>query len=152
MHELKAKGLGDTVCLTIVGDGSYRRSLEQHAAGLNVQFLGFVTDPTHAYRNADVFISPTYGPEGLPLTSLEAMSHGLACILSDIDVNRQLADDGKCALLFRRGDAADLCAKLELCLQSRVVLAQLGAKAVDAIRTNYSAEAARTHYGHAIFE
>jgi glycosyltransferase involved in cell wall biosynthesis len=152
MHELNAKGLGGKVSLTIVGDGSYRQCLEQQAEGLNVQFLGFVTDPTQAYQNADVFISPTYGPEGLPLTSLEAMSHGLACVLSDLDVNRELADDGKCALLFRRGDAADLCAKLELCLQSRAMLARLGAMAVNAIDTRYSAEAAHAQYGRALLE
>ena len=51
---------------------------------------------------------PSMGPEGLPMTSLEAMAHGLPCIFSDLPVHHEITDHGKGAYLFRSGEVESL--------------------------------------------
>lgn len=95
--------------VTIVGDGSDRASLERLASDLpNVHFAGFKRDLNEFYEWADIFVMPSMGPEGLPMTSLEAMGRSLPCIFSDLAVHREITDDGKGAYLFRCGDAESL--------------------------------------------
>jgi len=65
--------------LHIVGEGTYRAELEKLSIGVPIQFHGFQSDPSRFYSNADIFINPSLGPEGLPIVSLEAMSYG--CLL-----------------------------------------------------------------------
>jgi glycosyltransferase involved in cell wall biosynthesis len=120
--------------LWIIGDGSYRAVLEEYAAGLNVRFYGFQSDPSPYLMAADIFIMPSLGPEGSSLAALEAMAHALPCLLSDLTVNQELSDSGKTALHFRCGDVDDLREKLEQLLddhQSRLHYAQLGYNRVE---------------------
>ena len=42
----------------------------------------------------------SYGPEGLPLVALEAMSHALPCLFSDLPVHSEIAENGRAAMLF----------------------------------------------------
>jgi glycosyltransferase involved in cell wall biosynthesis len=59
-----------------------------------------------AYRAADVFIGPTLREEGFGLPTLEALSCGVACLLSDTPGNREIA--GEAATYFQEGDAQGL--------------------------------------------
>lgn len=135
------------VSLTVVGDGTYRQFLEREAEGLDVKFVGLQQDPSRFYEEADLFINPTLGPEGLPIVGLEAMSHGLPCILSDLPCNKELAEGGKhAALLFRRGDSADLRSKMEIFISSPQVSERYGRTARRLIEEKYSVEVARCSY------
>ena len=77
---------------------------------------GFIDDKTilaNLYHNAYLYVLPST-LEGMPLTLLEAMSHGCACLTSDIrecvDVLRKHGDT------FRTGDVEELRRKLqEIC-------------------------------------
>jgi glycosyltransferase involved in cell wall biosynthesis len=105
--------------LTVVGEGGYRPELEKMASDMpNVRFAGFQRNLESFYDNADIFVMPSMGPEGLPMVCLEAMGHGIPCVFSDLGVHREITDDGKAAYLFRRGDAASLLAGLRLILDS----------------------------------
>lgn len=76
------------VSLTIVGDGSYRSTLQRCAAksdvGNRVNFLGYrrSSELPEIYREHDVFIFPSLHDSG-GIALLEAMSHGLAPICLD---------------------------------------------------------------------
>jgi glycosyltransferase involved in cell wall biosynthesis len=146
MRQLKEAGYRYEVSLTIVGDGNYRQELECQAKGLDVQFLGFIEDTSAAYQSAEIFVSPTYGPEGSSLVALEAMAHGLPCILSDIGVNRELTEGGKYALLFRRGDAADLRAKIEMCITCPELMQQYKRVALNIANTKHGPKVAHARY------
>lgn len=132
--------------LTVVGDGTSRAALEKQAAGLDVRFAGFAPDPTSFYENADVFIHPTQFPEGSSLVSLEAMAHGVPCILSDTPVNREIADDGKLGLLFSVGDAGDLARKLMSLIESPDRRKMYGERARALVETKHSPSVARASY------
>ena len=134
------------ISLTVVGDGTYRQALEREAEGLNVIFAGLQQDPSRFYKEADLFINPTLGPEGLPIVGLEAMSHGLPCILSDLPCNKEFAEDGSRALLFRCGDSADLRSKMEVFISSPELSERFGRTARQIIEEKYSLAVARHSY------
>lgn len=137
------------VWLTIVGEGPYRPELEKLAEGLPVTFEGFQRDSSAFYQRADVFVNPSLS-EGMSLTSLEAMSYGLPCILSDIPSNREVVGDQPAALLFRAGDATDLAAKLTMCLSCIGLLSSLGRGARSLVCARFCPEVSNTAYLRAL--
>jgi glycosyltransferase involved in cell wall biosynthesis len=146
MRQIKKRGCGFALTLTVVGEGEYRKELELLADGLDVYFAGLQKDVSRYYRDADIFIHPTYGPEGSSLVTMEAMACGLPCILSDLTVNRELSDDGRCALLFRVGDADDLCLKLESFISSPELRMTYRRRGYAMVQSRYSAETVRASY------
>lgn len=71
--------------LDILGEGPTRPTLEARARELpcQVNFVGFVTDPTPWFVEAELYVSPALS-EGQPIAVLEALGSGLPCLLSDI--------------------------------------------------------------------
>jgi glycosyltransferase involved in cell wall biosynthesis len=67
----------------VVGDGISRGELEEQARRLalaeRVTFHGFQKDPSQWYRQADLLVFPSW-LENFPVTMVEAMSHGVACL------------------------------------------------------------------------
>ena len=77
----------------IVGDGFYKSTLKSLTNNLKLNkkiiFSGY-TDNIYRYLNqSDIFILPSQGGEGLPVSLLEAMSVGLPCLVSNFneDIN-----------------------------------------------------------------
>jgi glycosyltransferase involved in cell wall biosynthesis len=136
----------DDVSLTVVGDGAYRCALEELAVGLDVEFVGFQSDPTLYYDAADICVMPSLGPEGLPLVALEAMSHSLPCLFSDLPVHSEITDNGRAALLFRSGDIDDLREKLLTLIDCRSRRAQYSQNAYRIIESKYHVSIARQAY------
>ena len=132
--------------LSVLGEGSDRASLQSLAAGLNVRFCGFRPNPADYYRDADIFIMPSLGPEGLPLVTIEAMSHSLPCLLSDLAVHRELSGNGTTAMLFKCGDVLDLSSQLHTLLNSDSERKQYGEAAYEMVLRRHSPEVARAAY------
>jgi glycosyltransferase involved in cell wall biosynthesis len=68
-----------------------------------------------AYRASDLFLGPSRPEEGFGLPVLEALSCGVACLLSDTPGHREIAGDA--ALYFADGDPESLAAKLPEALE-----------------------------------
>ena len=134
------------VSLLVVGEGSYRRQLELWADQLDVQFLGFQSDPLRFYKDSTVFINPSLGPEGLPLVSLEAMAHGLPCLFSDLPVHREISLEGSAAALFACGNGDHLAEQLTLLLDSKSMRQQYSLAARQVVEHKYSVKAASGKY------
>ena len=87
----------------VAGDGPERDALEQQAKALSlddraVRFLGARTDVDDLLCAADFFVLPS-DTEGLPLSVLEAMSHGLPIVASRVGGIPELIDDNTHGLL-----------------------------------------------------
>jgi glycosyltransferase involved in cell wall biosynthesis len=149
LQAMRRLGTGNA-SLTIVGEGDFKENLERQAQGLPVKFAGFQKDTSSFYQETDLFINPTLGPEGLPLVSLEAMSYGIPCVLSDLPVHKEITNCGRTAVLFHCGDANDLCAKITLFLERPRLLESYGQAGADAVATKYSASGARVGYLEAL--
>ena len=73
----------------------------------------FGSDKDAFFRNADIFVFPTYYPnECFPLVLLEAMQQGLPCISTPEGAISSIIEDGKTGLLVKRQDANDLSKKI----------------------------------------
>jgi glycosyltransferase involved in cell wall biosynthesis len=132
--------------LIVVGDGSGMEGLKSLAAGMNVHFEGFQKELAVYYKRADIFVMPSLGPEGLPLVTIEAMSYGLPCVLSDLPVHEEVSRDGEAALLFKSGDGDSLRMQLQYLLDSESERRCYGDRAYREILLRHSPEVARMAY------
>jgi glycosyltransferase involved in cell wall biosynthesis len=132
--------------LRVLGDGSYRPTLEQMAQGLNVTFEGFQRDPGRFYEETDIFVMPSFGPEGLPIVTLEAMARGLPCIFSNLAVHQEITGQGRAALLFASGDSADLTQKLRAMVEQPTLRESYSREAHAIVSQKYGPESAARAY------
>ncbi len=126
--------------LAMIGDGSLRPEVERL-----VERLGLASSVTLAgaippdempawYRAVGVVLLPSLG-EGLSNTLLEAMSSGLAPVLSDIAEHRWLSEGGTSAVLVPPGDEVALANALAGLLDDPERCAELGRKALERARS-----------------
>lgn len=118
--------------LTVVGDGSQRRALEDQVQRLgwtdHIQFVGQRTDVERFYRAADMAIVPSRW-EGLGLAALEAMAAGCVVVAADVDGLREIIHHGTTGLLVsfdaaqQAGEAIDALIRQP---ERRAALAQAG--------------------------
>lgn len=104
-----------------------------------VLFTGFVTGDTLAelYSNAYCYVLPS-DVEGMPLSLLEAMSYGRACVTSDIpECADVLAGTG---VTFPRGDVGALRETLAGLLDDPIRARVLGDAALEHVTTTYDWE------------
>jgi glycosyltransferase involved in cell wall biosynthesis len=134
------------VRLTVLGVGSYRPQLEKLAEGLDVRFENFCANTAIFYDDADIFVNPSLGPEGLPMVSLESMAHGLPCIFSALPVHAEISNEGQAALLFEVGNVDALRSKLLLAIEDATLRERLSVHARAVVEARYSPEAARKTY------
>lgn len=136
------KALDTDVQLVIAGAASdtseYVEELKSLAKGdARIVFTGFVSgEPLEElYSNAAVYVLPS-DVEGMPISLLEAMSHGCCCVTSDIpECADVLADAG---LTFERGSVAGLAQALRTAAGDRANAKALGERARDRARSEYN--------------
>ncbi|HZJ41739.1 MAG TPA: glycosyltransferase family 4 protein [Patescibacteria group bacterium] len=112
--------------LAIIGDGEYQTELEELAFNdPRIVFTGNQGGETlnQLYTQAKMFVQSSE-MEGLSISLLEAMAHGLPIIVSDISANRQATQDT--ALYFKSKNVADLKNKLEFALNNPAEMEKLG--------------------------
>ena len=100
--------------LDIVGEGveeqQYRYLIEHHQLGDRILIHPFTKYIQDYYSNAQVYVLSSRW-EGLPLVLIEAMSHGLPIISSDLPVSLEIMGDF--ALYFKKGSIEELAQRLE---------------------------------------
>lgn len=80
------KGYPENCCMTILGDGEEREKLEDMAEGNDrIHFIGAVgpEEVQAEMQRADILLMNSVF-EGIPMTILEALSHGLPVITTDV--------------------------------------------------------------------
>lgn len=144
--------------LLIVGEGNYRRPLEQTAVSLNSQpnagtargntgnsaviFAGYVPNAQlpDLLAAADVFLMPTLCTEAFPLTVVEAMAAGLPVVASNIGGIPTAIEDGHTGLLVPTGRADALARAVERLIQDEPLRRSLAAAAREAAHSRFSRE------------
>ena len=114
--------------LVVVGDSSFTDDYARHLHALaaedpRVVLTGFAYGDLlgELYRHAAVFVQPSL-LEGLPLTLLEAASHGTPVVASDIEPHVEvLRRSAPGRRIFRTGDETALAAQLTAALQASQV-------------------------------
>ena len=122
LHDLinAFKALEGDYKLVIAGDADhetdYSRNLRRMASEDDrIILTGYITgEPLNqVYSHARLFVLPSYH-EGLPISLLEALSYGLAVLVSDIPANKEV--DLSSERYFKCGNVIDLQRKMETLL------------------------------------
>jgi glycosyltransferase involved in cell wall biosynthesis len=122
-------------------DVSPRREMEAacRRAGLaeRFRFVGWVDhDRVREYlRLADLVVMPSEH-ETQSLVYLETQACGRVVVASDIPGAREVIVDGVTGLLFRRGDVADLAARIVSAARDPALRTRIGLNARQAVRTH----------------
>ena len=130
----------DQLTVIVVGDGPELENLrEQAKASLSevVHFVGESNDVDQWYRMSDVFVQ-TSDSEGLSNTVMEAMSHGLAVIATDVGGTNELITNDVEGYLIKKNDHVALAAKIDQLLDQPEVVNTLGCQAVVKIEERFA--------------
>lgn len=120
------KKISGDIKLVIVGDGDYSSELNELAKGdPRIIFTGNQTGSAlnQLYTNAKLFVQSSE-MEGLSISLLEAMAHGLPCLASEIIANQQAA--GEAAIYFTSKNIDNLKEKIDYCLTNPEKMENLG--------------------------
>jgi glycosyltransferase involved in cell wall biosynthesis len=99
-----------------------------HGISDRVHFLGQRSDVGEVLGSLDIFVFSSL-QEGAPVAVVEALTAGLPCVVSDIGPLLEVTGDGACAVIFRRGDPADLAHQLITLVENPDTRARLSAQA-----------------------
>lgn len=97
-------------------------------------------DLAEFYRGARMLIVPSVWFETYGLVGVEAMSHGVPIIVSDLGAVAALVDDGVHGYRFRSGDPADLAGKMRVLWDDPDLCDRMGASAREKVLANCTAE------------
>lgn len=146
---LKYKGYS-FVCDFVGGEtaeiDAARFTQEVEGRGLNniVVYHGrkYGSDKEIFWRNADIFVFPTYYPnECFPLVLLEAMEHGVACISTSEGGIPDIIEDGKTGFIVEHHNPEQLAEKIEQLIKSSDLIEQFGASAAIRFKQQFTLEA-----------
>ena len=100
--------------LDIVGDGPegdcYQSLIDKYHLENRVHIHPFTNDIQSYYSKAQIFVLSSRW-EGMPLVLVEAMSHGLPVVTSDLPICKEIL--GEFGMYFKNGDVKELAQRLE---------------------------------------
>ena len=138
-HEtcLRALAAVPDATLLFCGVGERMDALQSMAQALGVadrvRFLGFRRDVAALLAASEVFLFPSF-QEGLPVSLMEAMAAGLACVASRVRGNADLIRDGQGGYLFAPEDAAGMAGAIRTLLGDAQMRRRMGACNRDAVQ------------------
>lgn len=110
-------------------DKTLNKIVKEEQIGKSVTFHGYTTDVNAVYENAQLLILPSR-VEGLPLTLVEAQSHGLPIVANDIKYGpADVVINGRDGLLTKNGDIDGLAKAIVSLLTDQKQLAQMSTNA-----------------------
>ncbi len=126
------------VRLLIVGDGAERKNLEREAKSLKLEssvvFEGEQKEVGKYYEEADAFLL-TSDYEGWGRVTLEAATHKLPIIMTDVGLAREVIVNEESGLIIPVGDEAELVRAMRDLLDKPELRTQLGEGALKAFKT-----------------
>lgn len=135
--------------LMLVGEGTRRPQYEAMADQLSigpwVEFRGQVADPYPLLGQSDIFVLPSRS-EGMSNALLEAMAHGLPCIVTDIDGNHDAIQHNQNGLLMGLDDVQVLTDAIASLATDQKLRERLGQEAVRTVRDRYSLDSIADQY------
>lgn len=148
----RVRDRGTALTLLVAGDGAERANMERLAAELGlgperIRFLGFRTDVTELLAAADFFVLPSL-TEGLPLSVLEAMAHGLPVIATAVGGIPELVTDAVHGRLLPVNDVERLADAMARLASDAELRRTQGAAAYATVEEHFSFPAMADKYEH----
>lgn len=112
-------------------DKTLDKIVAEEQIGDSVTFHGYTSDVNAVYESAQLLILPSR-VEGLPLTLVEAQSHGLPIVANDIKYGpADVIINGRDGLLTKNGDIAGLAQAISKLLTNQQELARMSENAYE---------------------
>lgn len=107
-------GKGKDIELKIVGAGPEEKNLRRQSRGFEdrIKFSGWVSELDEIYSDADIFLLSS-DREGWGLVVIEAASHGLPVIMTDVGCAGEIVANNENGLVVPVGNAEALTAAME---------------------------------------
>jgi glycosyltransferase involved in cell wall biosynthesis len=113
----------------IVGDGTLRPEMEQHADSIGITeriiFTGWRRDLPRIYADLDL-LAVTSNNEGTPFSAIEAMASGCPVVATRVGGLPDLIDEGQTGYLVPRGDAHAVAAAMLRLLRAPEAVRRMG--------------------------
>lgn len=131
--------------LILLGDGpEFTKIKEKYHNYKNILFLGTKDDVSFYLKASDCYISCSKS-EGLPNGVLEAMSTGVAVLLSDIEQHKEILDVNPSAgCLYKQGSSQDFLDKMMYLRKSNILF--MGNAAFELAHNKFSAKIMSENY------
>ena len=127
----------EKIQLIIIGDGYEKERLINltHKEKLDgiVQILGFQPDLENFLMTSDIFVLPS-DSEGFPISLLEAMSYGLACIVNDL----KLSINKKSVLVIKNNDPESIANAINYLVINPKERDRLSKNSIEEVKNSYS--------------
>ncbi|HET6226132.1 MAG TPA: glycosyltransferase family 4 protein [Bacteroidia bacterium] len=113
IKQLNQEGYEDKLEFNLGGKGPLFQHYSTTANYKNVHYLGFVSDEqlTELYKTNHLFVFPTLF-EGMPTVALEAMSHCMPVVVSDVGATSVLVDSADKGFLIKKNDVSEVKAAI----------------------------------------
>ena len=125
----------------IVGDGVLRESFEKMIKEFNIEknifLLGWRRDISNILNSSDVFVMTSLW-EGLPISTIEALSCGLVTIVNDVDGQREIVKDGINGFLIKPYDIKSAEEKILMLCNDNKLKDRLSQNARNSIDETFS--------------
>lgn len=145
LDALVHSSLAQSITLELLGEGNAytdaKELVETNSLSEIVSFRGWLhgKDLEAAYRNADVFLLPSW-MEGLPNAMVEAMATGLVPVISAVGNIPSVVTHGENGLLVKPKDSTSIELALQQLVLDRSLIEKFGKKACQFARENFSTE------------
>lgn len=124
-----------------VGDGPELQRLKETVERLGleekVQILGQRDDVNLLLASSDIFVLAS-STEGLSCSIIEAMHHGLPCVVSDVGGNRELIEHNQNGYLFSTYESEDLRKNVQKLINNATLRKEMGERSVNLVDENFS--------------
>lgn len=117
-----------------------REEIAQWASEPDVEWLGYCADILSVWAQADIAVLASTGGEGLPKALLEAAACGRPLIATDVAGSREIALDGRNAIVVPPGDPDALCDALERLASNESLREAFGAESRRIVELDMSQE------------
>ncbi len=127
----------------VVGDGTLRPEMEEHARRLGIAdrviFTGWRRDLPRVYPDLDVLVVSSKN-EGTPVSAIEAMASGRPVVATSVGGLPDLIDDEKTGCLVPSEDASALAAAIVRVLRDPEAAQRMGAAARALVSERFRSE------------
>jgi L-malate glycosyltransferase len=142
---------GAPVRFVLAGEGPERGRLEEliarHGVSRLVHLKGHLDDMTDFYQKIDVYLN-TSVHEGIPMTILEAMAHGLPVIAPAVGGIVEIITNATQGLLMHNRHPRSFAYACLLLQRDPQLRQRLGLAARETVRSRFSAEVMARQYEH----
>jgi glycosyltransferase involved in cell wall biosynthesis len=139
----------DKIRFELAGDGPdmarVRDLLERYRLGDVFLLRGFVEDPAGFYRDLDIYLNTSLH-EGIPMSVLEAMSHGIPVIAPNVGGLKEMMEDGNEGYLVDGRDPKTFARKCLRLYGDRLLRQSMGSSARKKVEKEFTNDGMAREY------